>query len=325
MQGIPAQAQMGRWDDVPREMMRDVQRQGFHDGLDAARRDFESGRRPDANAHDELRHPRVPPPAAEDYRAGFLRGYDVGVRHFFASAPQAPPPPPVVMQNPDMYRRSGFEDGRTGARKDYENHRVPDVNNRDEYRHPNVPDAFAEIYRDGFRRGYREMERELYPNGVQMAPPPVVQVAPPPPPPPSPWQTMPHEVVPTQRQGFVDGVVAAGADFEAGLPPSPFRHREYMSPQMNFLLKVVYKTGYKTGYETAMQNFGAMVPGVGTPVERHAFVDGVMAAQQDFMTRQRLDMSAHPEFYTPRVPPQFVEVYRNSYRYGFEMANSYLY
>ncbi len=48
----------------------------------------------------------------------------------------------------------GFHDGIEGARKDFENHRAPDVNNRDEYRHPHVSSSLREDYRDGFARGY---------------------------------------------------------------------------------------------------------------------------------------------------------------------------
>lgn len=51
-------------------------------------------------------------------------------------------------------QRRGFHDGIEGARKDYENHRRPDVNNRDEYRHPNVFRRDRRIYREAFRRGY---------------------------------------------------------------------------------------------------------------------------------------------------------------------------
>jgi hypothetical protein len=51
-------------------------------------------------------------------------------------------------------QRKGFHDGIEGAKKDFDNHRRPDVNNRDEYRHPHVPAADREDYRDGFRRGY---------------------------------------------------------------------------------------------------------------------------------------------------------------------------
>ncbi len=74
------------------------------------------------------------------------------------------PPPNAYGQNrggwdapPQAYRqyqRQGFQDGIEGARKDAENHRRPNVNNRDEFRQPNVPRQFRHDYRDGFRRGY---------------------------------------------------------------------------------------------------------------------------------------------------------------------------
>jgi hypothetical protein len=51
-------------------------------------------------------------------------------------------------------QRQGYHDGIEGARKDYDNHRRPDVNNRDEYRHPHVPESARADYREGFRRGY---------------------------------------------------------------------------------------------------------------------------------------------------------------------------
>jgi hypothetical protein len=52
------------------------------------------------------------------------------------------------------FKRQGYHDGIEGARKDYDNHRRPDVNNRDEYRHPHVPASARDDYREGFRRGY---------------------------------------------------------------------------------------------------------------------------------------------------------------------------
>ncbi len=78
-------------------------------------------------------------------------------------AQYAPPPqgygqqggwdaPPQEYQN-DITRK-GFHDGLEGARKDYENHRQPNVNNRDEYRHPDVPHGARHDYRMAFRRGY---------------------------------------------------------------------------------------------------------------------------------------------------------------------------
>ena len=76
-------------------------------------------------------------------------------------APQGPPPGYGDHGNnwnaPAEFneaQRHGYQDGVEGARKDYENHRRPDVNNRDEYRHPHVSSSARADYRDGFRRGY---------------------------------------------------------------------------------------------------------------------------------------------------------------------------
>ena len=52
------------------------------------------------------------------------------------------------------WQQRGFHDGVEGAKKDFENHRAPDVRNRDEFRHPHVPGPFRHDYKDGFRRGY---------------------------------------------------------------------------------------------------------------------------------------------------------------------------
>lgn len=71
----------------------------------------------------------------------------------------APPP-----EFKDVQRR-GFRDGIEGARKDFDNHRRPDVNNRDEYRHPPVERAFRNDYRDGFRRGYERAMSHLMGEG----------------------------------------------------------------------------------------------------------------------------------------------------------------
>jgi hypothetical protein len=53
----------------------EIARQGFHDGVQAARRDISQGRPPDVNRHPKFRNPPVPPPAFEDYRHGFREGY----------------------------------------------------------------------------------------------------------------------------------------------------------------------------------------------------------------------------------------------------------
>ena len=147
------------WDAAPQEL-NEFQRQGFHDGIEGARRDYDNHRRPDVDNRDEFRHPHIPPEGRDAYRSGFRRGYAVGWSHLTGE--------PLPMQYRDRPRgdwdtmpdeftdvqRRGFHDGMEGARKDFENHRRPDVENRDEYRHPDVPPEVRETYREGFRRGY---------------------------------------------------------------------------------------------------------------------------------------------------------------------------
>jgi hypothetical protein len=69
---------------------------------------------------------------------------------------------------PAEYReiaRRGFSDGMEGARRDYENHRPPDVRNREEYRHPHGNEAEREDYRRGFARGYEVGVEHMYRRG----------------------------------------------------------------------------------------------------------------------------------------------------------------
>lgn len=147
------------WDAPPSELNA-IQRQGFHDGMEGARKDFDNHRRPDVNNRDEYRHPNLPPEEREAYRDGFRRGYDRAMSHLMGTPMAAPPPPPRVAWDavPNEFndiQRRGFHDGIEGARKDFDNHRQPDVNNRDEYRHPDVPGPYRHDYREAFRRGYQ--------------------------------------------------------------------------------------------------------------------------------------------------------------------------
>jgi hypothetical protein len=70
----------GGWDEPPREL-NEIQRQGFHDGIEGARRDFDNHRRPNATKRDEYRHPPVPHDQRDAYRDGFRRGYDHAMSH----------------------------------------------------------------------------------------------------------------------------------------------------------------------------------------------------------------------------------------------------
>ena len=80
----------------------------------------------------------------------------------YGSPPPYPPYPPQYARPgwdapPEEMRdfqRRGYADGVQGAQRDFENHRVWNVNNRDEFRHPDVPRNVRGDYRYGFKRGY---------------------------------------------------------------------------------------------------------------------------------------------------------------------------
>jgi hypothetical protein len=68
------------WDRPP-EDFRDVQRKGYHDGIEAARHDFEHHHHADADDHDAYRHPHVSRDDRDAYREGFRRGYERAMAH----------------------------------------------------------------------------------------------------------------------------------------------------------------------------------------------------------------------------------------------------
>lgn len=76
----PYGVQEGGWDAPPPEF-REVQRKGFHDGIEGARKDFDNHRPPNVQNREEYRHPHVDTAMRDDYRDGFRRGYDVAMRH----------------------------------------------------------------------------------------------------------------------------------------------------------------------------------------------------------------------------------------------------
>ncbi len=70
---------------------------------------------------------------------------------------EAPPPEFAAA------RQRGFRDGIDGAKKDFENHRRPDVRNRDEFRNPHfIPGPDRREYKMGFRRGYEVAVRHMF-------------------------------------------------------------------------------------------------------------------------------------------------------------------
>ena len=77
--GVSA-AQEGRWDDAPSEF-NEARRQGFHEGIEAARRDFEERRHKDADDHRMYKRPPVERELVADYREGFRSGYERAMQH----------------------------------------------------------------------------------------------------------------------------------------------------------------------------------------------------------------------------------------------------
>jgi hypothetical protein len=77
----------GGW-DVPPGEFREVQKQGFHDGIEGARKDFDHHRAPNVNDREEYRHPHVDASVRDDYREGFRRGYDVAMQHLMGDTPR---------------------------------------------------------------------------------------------------------------------------------------------------------------------------------------------------------------------------------------------
>ena len=76
----------GGW-DAPPQAFNDAARRGYQDGLEGARKDYENHRQPNVNNRDEYRHPNVDKRLRRDYRMGFQRGYDAGVRHLMQGGP----------------------------------------------------------------------------------------------------------------------------------------------------------------------------------------------------------------------------------------------
>lgn len=229
--------QRGDWDAPPQEFS-EIQRQGFRDGVEGARKDFGNHRQPNPNNRDEYRKPRVPHQMWDAYREGFRRGYDAGIHHLMGGPemqpmepehgpPQMPPPDRGEYGMPGGPNREilihGFQDGMVSALRDLENHREMNPENRDEFRRPNVPYEMREYYRDGFRHGY-ERGMALLTSG-------------------------PDRSDDFLRHAFHDGVADALNDFANNLQPDPDHHDEYRRPHVPYDRRDEYRDGFRRGYE----------------------------------------------------------------------------
>lgn len=242
-QGFYGQDRDHDWDRPP-DNWNDIQRRGFHDGIEGARRDVGNHRQPDPDNRDEYRRPEnVPPQMWNAYRDAFRRGYRAGMSHFMSGpGPVAAVPPPPAMRAwnaaPDWFndaQRRGFQDGMDGAQKDFGNHRQPDVNNRWEYQKPDMPPNLWEPYREGFRRGYQVAMSHLMGTPLPAA---------------QPWNYVPPEYNEFQRRGFQDGIAGAQRDFGNHRQPNVNNREEYRDPDnIPPNMREAYREGFRRGYD----------------------------------------------------------------------------
>lgn len=137
-----------------------ARQRGFQEGMEGALKDFGNRRRPDPDNRDEFRHPPVPGQFRDFYRDGFRRGYQQANSELMSGGGDRDDA--FSEQNPrGQARMRGFQDGMEGALRDFDNHRRPNPDNRDEFRHPHVRYPLQHFYRDGFRRGYNVAMRGL--------------------------------------------------------------------------------------------------------------------------------------------------------------------
>lgn len=251
---VPARAQMRDWEAPPREFS-DAARQGFHDGIEAARHDFAEQRRSDVDSHERFRNPPVPWQVKDEYRNGFRRGYTLAVERLQAEMQPPPPPPPAPVYgerprdswavDPDEFgemARRGFHEGIEGAHRDYDNHRTPDPNNRDEFRSPPVPRQFWDEYREGFRRGYKTAVDHLW--GARG---PVVSG--------ENWFQVPREFREVEKRGYMDGLEGARRDWDNGRRPTPENRDEYRHPNLPGYDVEAYRAAFRRGYQQGVDHF----------------------------------------------------------------------
>ncbi len=225
-------------------------------------------------------------------------------------------------------QRRGFHDGIEGARKDFENHRRANVENRDEFRNPELPRELREIYRDGFRRGYAVGVSHWY-QAPAMAPPPAqparesIHIG---------WEFGIDRFNDIQRRGYQDGMDGAHRDADNHRRFDPDNREEYRDPRVAPEFREDYRQGFRRGYEEAVAQMTGRdergpwdaAPGDFSDIARRGFVDGMEGARRDVENRRRPDPNNRDEYRNPNVPPPLREDYRAGFRRGYERAMAHL-
>jgi hypothetical protein len=257
LHALPAAADPGGYGqqygwDVPPGEYNEVQRRGFHDGVEGARKDYGNGRSPDVDNRDEYRRPggEVPPELREVYRRAFRQGYQVAASHLWsAGAPPVVAPVAVAGQwewgmqtlRKDV-ERQGYRDGMATARDQINRHDRRDPDDLPRYMNPPVPPPSVEQYRAGFMMGYEVALSQMEGDGA--------------------WPTRgdPKTWTPPGRYdeikaiGFRHGAEAAGRDFSERRTPNPAFHENYRMPPVpqGEIPRHEYRDGFRLGYEMAI-------------------------------------------------------------------------
>jgi hypothetical protein len=225
-------------------------------------------------------------------------------------------------------QRRGFHDGVEGAKRDFDNHRNPDVNNREEFKDPHMAPEFREAYRDGFRRGYQVAVSHLW--------------GPPPPPPPPVQQQERHDwddwgmrglSSDAERQGYREGAEAARNDVQFQRPQDPDEHDAFRAPRVPPQLVDAYREAFMRGYEVTMSHINGepswqdrgdpdswVAPQRYNETQRRGFHDGIVGAKRDFGNHRRPSVLNRDEYRQPHMPEELWNDYREGFRRGYEMA-----
>lgn len=240
-------------------------------------------------------------------------------------------------------QRQGYRDGIIGAQKDIGNHRNPDPNNRDEYRHPSLPPDQREAYRDGFRRGYQRGIAHFTGQDQQG-------------PMRGPYGGGPGPVGPGQgRQdyggpdrggvgfgagqaagpgsgvgltGFQDGMLGAMKDLGNRRRPDPNNRDEYRRPNVPYELQGAYRDGFRAGYDRGISVLTGgpgsdrrWNQGPGMDIRSRGFRDGADGAIKDFGNHRNPDPNNRDEFRRPvNVPYEWQDAYRDGFQRGYQVV-----
>ena len=169
-------------------------------------------------------------------------------------------------QDLPVIQLKGFRDGITGARKDFDKHRDPNVNDRAEYRSPHLPAEQKDAYRDGFSLGYErgashfiagpdqpvpQLEQPL--SGLTHSGSESLAIA----------SGVPAQYSEIQRRGFQDGMARARKDMDTHHRADVNDRDESRQQKLQPDLRLQYLAAFSQGYE----HFKSLQ--AGSPLDRH--------------------------------------------------------